>query len=119
MDAPDHLQHLRADTEALAATLREETVAAPVRACPGWDLRALAGHMGFIHRWAAAAVRTGSAPEPAAIGDAPSDVGELAAWVREGGRTLAGELAARDGDSPTWHPFPAPPVVSVWRRRHL
>lgn len=117
MPQPDHLTHLRADTSALAATIDAETVDAPVRACPGWDLRQLAGHLGWVHRWAATSVRTGAPPDPATIPEAPEAPEPLAQWVLDGGMALAEELGRRDPDEPTWHPFAAPLVIGVWRRR--
>jgi uncharacterized protein (TIGR03083 family) len=117
MDGPDHLAHLRDDTLAFAATVDPTSVTAPVPGCPGWDLRTLAGHLGWVHRWAAAAVRTGSPPDAAAIEPPPESAAELAAWLLAGGEALAEELARVDPGAPTWHPFPAPMVAGVWRRR--
>ena len=36
----DHLAHLRADCDAILAVIASADLAAPVAACPGWDLRA-------------------------------------------------------------------------------
>lgn len=114
---PDHLAQLRADTAAFAATLRTDTLDRAVAGCPGWDLRALAGHLGFVHRWATAAARTAAPPDPATIRSAPEGAEDLADWIVTGGSTLADVLAGLAPDAPTWHPFPAPMVGGVWRRR--
>jgi uncharacterized protein (TIGR03083 family) len=114
---PDHVAQLRADTAAFAATLRTDTLDRAVAGCPGWDLRALAGHLGFVHRWATAAARSAAPPDPAAIGAAPDAAEDLADWIVTGGSTLADVLAALAPDAPTWHPFPAPMVAGVWQRR--
>jgi uncharacterized protein (TIGR03083 family) len=117
MAGPDHLAHLRSDTTAFAATIEAGTLGLGVPGCPGWDLRELAGHLGWVHRWAATAVRTAAAPDPGAIEAPPDGAAELAAWVSAGGHALADELEGVDPDAPTWHPFPAPMVAAVWRRR--
>lgn len=117
MAAPDHLAHLRADTVAFAATLDDTTLDLPVPSCPGWDLRTLAGHLGWVHRWAAAAVGTGAEPDVASLDGPPEPARELAAWIVAGGEALADRLASVGPDSPTWHPFPVARVAGVWRRR--
>ena len=75
MAGPDHLAHLRSDTTAFAATIEDGTLGLGVPGCPGWDLRQLAGHLGWVHRWAAAAVRTAAAPDPGAIEAPPAGSG--------------------------------------------
>ena len=64
MTGPDHLAHLAADAAATSDVLRTVDPGAPVAACPGWALRDLALHLGQIHRWASAVVRTGEWQRP-------------------------------------------------------
>lgn len=113
---PDHLAHLRTDVEAVAVALERSDPDTPVPGCPGWDLRTLAGHLGFVHRWSATALRTAAPPEIASIEPPPGD-DRLAGWIRAGGEALVDQLAGTAPDAPTWHPFPAPQVAAVWCRR--
>jgi uncharacterized protein (TIGR03083 family) len=113
----DHLARIRLDADALAATLSDDTADLRVPACPDWDLRGLASHMGHIHRWARAAVRDGAAPDPDLIESPPEGVDDLARWVRDGADALAAELTSVPEGRPVWHPFPVPRDPSVWPRR--
>lgn len=114
----DHLTYLRDDVDAFASTLDPSTLELAVPGCPGWDLRILAGHLGFVHRWSAAAVRSGVEPDLSTIEPPPSDAPALAEWVSAGGAALADELGRHQPDDPTWHLFSAAPlVVGVWIRR--
>ncbi|MEO8692697.1 MAG: maleylpyruvate isomerase family mycothiol-dependent enzyme [Acidimicrobiales bacterium] len=118
-DPLDHLALLRIELTGFVAALEAGPLTAAVAACPGWDLGHLGAHMAFIHRWATAAVLTAAAPPPETIPEAPGARPDLVAWVRDGGAALISALSEVPGDAPTWHPFPAPPVASVWRRRQL
>lgn len=104
-------EHLGADAEAFRECL-DGDLSAPVAACPGWDVAALASHLGRVHRWATAALRSDDepafAPRP---GSAP-----LATWYAEGAAALLGELTARDPAQPCWTLWP-PAVVGFWGRR--
>lgn len=113
--AVDHLAHLRADAERIAAVLEQAPLDREVAGCPGWDLRRLAAHLGVVHRWATQAVLTGESPSARPLD--PDDDADLVAWFREGADALVQALATTDPDRPTWHPFPAPKVVGTWRRR--
>jgi uncharacterized protein (TIGR03083 family) len=117
MDGIDYVAHLRADTERFLAALERGPRDAPVAACPGWDLKALAVHLGGVHRWAAVAAAQGRAPERGEVQRAPEEPAALAGWMREGADGLATTLAGLDPDAPTWHPFPAPQLAGLWPRR--
>lgn len=113
----EQLRSIARDATAIATALREGPADAPVRACPGWDLAALAGHLGFIHRWAALAASTAAAPDPSAIDAAPDETQALADWVVDGAGALVVTLGSIDPDAPTWHPFPVARTAGVWPRR--
>ena len=118
VDLDDRVSHLRDDTARLAACLETGDLDAPVAACPGWDLRRLAVHVGGVHRWATTAIQ--EAGPPSGRGDRPDediDGAQLAAWLRVGGDVLADVLAATHSESPTWHPFPAEQIAWIWSRR--
>jgi uncharacterized protein (TIGR03083 family) len=113
-----YLDHLAADTERLATLLDTGPTDAPVAACPGWDVRRLAEHVGQIHRWAnfcATNARPPSADEAAALESFDAD--RAADWLRDGSATLAATLRDLDPAADTWHPFPVERVGAVWPRR--
>ena len=108
------LAHIRSDAARIADVVARGPLDAPVAACPGWDIRQLARHVGSVHRWAKAAALEARRPELEP--EDPSDA-ELADWVREGADALTAALASIDPDAPTWHPFPVEMVARVWPRR--
>ncbi len=113
------LEAIRSDADRMALCAESGDLDATVAGCPGWDLRKLLVHTGFIHRWATFAVvnKTPAGqgdvvePRPDATGD------ELGAWMRAGAGALADALAATPPDADTWHPFPLEQKAWVWSRR--
>ena len=86
-----------------------------VPSCPGWEMSDLVRHVGGIHRWAAANVRTGQRSELAA--PPPGTQGEaLVAWGEEGTAELVDALRAADPDADVWT-FGLPRSVRFWLRR--
>jgi uncharacterized protein (TIGR03083 family) len=114
--ALDYVAHILADTERMAQVAEIGPLDAPVTGCPGWNLRQLVGHMGFIHRWANEAATTAARPT---VGEhpAPEDPAELATWLRAGVLPLVETLRSIDPTGPTWHPFTVERVGKVWPRR--
>ena len=110
---PDHLAHFAADAAAVAAVLQTAPLDAAVPACPGWALRDLAVHLGYVHRWALSCVRTG---EPVRAGTTPVADDDLADWFDEGAQALPAELATTDPERVCWT-FAGPGTVAFWRRR--
>jgi uncharacterized protein (TIGR03083 family) len=97
-------------------------VDAPVPTCPGWRIRDVLAHLGFVHRWATAYVaeqRTDMTSEP---GEeeiarlAPAD-DSLVGWFREGHASLVSVLAAADPDVECWTFLAAPSPLAFWARR--
>ena len=115
------LSHLRADADRIAQLFEDAGPSTAVSSCPGWDLHALVTHLGFVHRWANAAVITAQPPTPDAFEMPPSDLttAELANWLRDGADALCQSLADADLDAPTWHPFPLAQVTRIWPRRQM
>jgi uncharacterized protein (TIGR03083 family) len=115
------IESLRLSAARFSNAVRTGPLDAPVAACPGWTLADLAGHMGYIHRWARLAALTSAPPDQTAIEPPPS--GEqmtsdaLADWIDAGIEALVPVLAGLDPDAETWHPFPIPKVAAVWPRR--
>ncbi len=114
MQHETYLTHISHDVDRVAA-IAAGPLDAPVAACPGWDVRQLVAHLGFVHRWATRAIVTGQRPTGFG-GDTPGDT-ELAGWFRDGADGLLHALATTDPDADTWHPFPGEQKVWLWRRR--
>ena len=90
-------------------------LAAPVPSCPGWDLAALAGHLGQVHAWARGCLVEGHPNvEPPATPSAPV---ELAGWYRQQADDLLGVLRAIDPAAPAWGFGPKPRTAAFWFRR--
>jgi hypothetical protein len=81
--------------------LREVDPAATVVGC-AWTVADLAGHLGSIHRWATAILRTG------ALADEPPAEGDPAEWYAAGWPPLLEALAAADLDAACWGFGPRP-----------
>jgi uncharacterized protein (TIGR03083 family) len=116
--AIDYVEHLRSHAAALAAAARQGPLETPVPSCPGWDLAALSGHVGRIHRWAAAAVREGARPDSAAIPRPPDDRAAVAGYLADGTEELLGTLAGRAPSDACWSfAGDQPASVGWWARR--
>jgi uncharacterized protein (TIGR03083 family) len=86
---------------------------APVAACPEWDVSALIRHVGRVHGWAAAIVRTGErSPFPEEPG-----AGSIADWADDQRAALLELLATADPDRPVWAFGPIVPAAFWWRRQ--
>jgi uncharacterized protein (TIGR03083 family) len=115
------LEHLRTEGARVVTALTRATgdpgVAVPT--CPDWDVAALIGHLGWVHRWATVAITTGEMPDRSSIGRPGPGLGvtELARWFGDGLDALCAALAAADPAAETWHPFPARRTVDFWFRR--
>ena len=112
---------LRHEGERLAAAADRAGFAAPVPACPGWQVRDLLKHLGYVHRWAAGYVRehtrwVGRLSEAEILSGGPSDRA-LAAWFREGLADLAQVLSVAGPQTNCWTFLDAPSPVAFWARR--
>lgn len=116
MDKGQYLDALTADGEALAVAAGRD-LEASVAACPAWNVARLVAHMGRIHRWAEAMVRTG-ARERIERGRMPqAPVGPaLLPWYREGVTALVGTLRAAGPTTPVWS-WAEPNTAEFWVRR--
>lgn len=109
----NHLHHLTTEVTAVRDVLTEADLNASVAACPGWRLRDLVLHLGQVHRWATAIVRTTQLqPEPeVSVRDSA-----LRRWFDEGAQELTTTLAAADPAAPCWS-FTADRTAGFWVRR--
>jgi len=121
IDVSEQREHLRADAARLASCLETDALDTPIAACPGWDLRKLGVHTGFVHRWATLAIETATAPDASLIEEPEPDAtgDELGAWIRAGAEELVVALEATSADDPTWHPFPVEQRAWVWTRGQM
>jgi uncharacterized protein (TIGR03083 family) len=115
------LAQLQSDAERIATCAEAADLRASVAGCPGWNVRDLVAHVGFIHRWATHALNSSAPPPPDAIAGADPDATpeELGGWLRIGSQLLVEVLAATPPDADTWHPFPIERKAWVWSRRQM
>ena len=90
--------------------------------CPGWRVRELLAHIGFVHRWATAYVRTALTemvedPDEATILEGAPPDGELPGWVADGHAELVRALRHAPADLECWTFLAAPSPLAMWARR--
>lgn len=116
MTTPDWFRARLAEAaEDFAAVLRRGPLEARVPTCPEWTLVDLAGHLGWVHDWAAEVVRTGS--EQPQNYDRPPEGSDPADWYREKADRLLAALAETSPERACWNFGPGPQVVAFWARR--
>jgi uncharacterized protein (TIGR03083 family) len=121
-EVPELIACLQREGERLAAAADQAGLAAPVPACPGWQVRDLLKHLGYVHRWAAGYVRDQHTrrverlSEEEILSGGPSD-DVLAAWFRQGLAELVRVLAAAGPETDCWTFLDAPSPVAFWARR--
>jgi len=112
MDVAEYVKRLRAEGERLAEAAGWAGLEAPVPTCPGWCIADLLTHVGGVHRWAAAQVRSGQ-PEPLAAAFPEQTLD----GYRESLRDLLDALTAAAPDVTCWAFLPAPSPLAFWARR--
>ena len=122
MEITDHIESLASEGALLAEAAQGGPLDAPVPACPGWQVRDLLTHVGYVHRWAAGYV-AGAHLEPVdRMGEeellraGPPD-GELIGWFRAGHAGLVSILRAADPGLRCWTFLDAPSPLAFWARR--
>ena len=112
---PDELlEAIRVEGAAIAAVLEQDCAANEVPSCPGWDVEKLVGHLGRVHRWVTAMVRTQSA-ERLDFPPRPDRVDGQ--WFEEGVTELTAALEEAGPDVAMWT-FPGGGGTSrFWFRR--
>jgi len=122
MEIADHIACLRSEGELLAEAAERSPLTAPVPTCPGWRIRDLLAHLGFVHRWATRYVAEGHTEATSEPGEeeiirlAPADE-SLIGWFRAGHARLVSVLAAADPAARCWTFLPAPSPLAFWARR--
>src|SRR3954462_1137017 len=118
MTPDEHIAAIAEHAEQLGATATATGLDVPVPTCPGWAVRDVIGHLGGVHRWAAAHVEE-ARTEPPARSDLEQPPGddELLEWFRDGHARLVNVLEAADDSLECWTFLPAPFPRAFWTRR--
>lgn len=122
MEVTDYIRALDHEGQLMAEAAERAGLAAPVPACPGWQVRDLLRHQGYVHRWATrfvAEALPAPVPEPTEaeiLAGGPPDP-DLNDWFRAGHAALVSALAAADSDLTCWTFLPAPSPRAFWARR--
>lgn len=122
MEIDDHIAALQEQGLMLANAASYAGLDAVVPTCPGWRMRDLVRHIGYVHRWAAGYVTsqvTEMVPdltEAEQLSAGPAD-GELAEWYRAGHADLVTALRNADLAMSAWTFLPAPSPLAFWARR--
>jgi len=121
-DVQFYVDHLEREGQLLAAAAARAGLGALVPPCPGWQVRDVLAHTGYVHRWAAGFVADGrtepvdTPDEPGLLRLAPAD-GDLLAWFTEGHAALVRTLREAPADVRCWSFLPAPSPLAFWARR--
>jgi uncharacterized protein (TIGR03083 family) len=122
VEAAEHIRVLRRDGTVMAAAAQQAGLMAAVPSCPGWQVRDLLRHTGYVHRWAANYVAhqlTGEVdemPEAEQLSSGPPDA-DLMGWFIAGHAALADVLTAAPADLVCWTFLDAPSPLAFWARR--
>src|SRR5215471_1867061 len=120
-DVPGYVGALRREGELLAAAAQRAGLATAVPSCPGWAVRDLLKHTGYVHRWATGFVAQGvtspvGASEEEILGRGPADA-DLPGWFRDGHAALVRALGAAAPGLDCWAFLAAPSPLAFWARR--
>jgi uncharacterized protein (TIGR03083 family) len=122
VEIKEHIAELRRAGELLADAAERTDLDAPVPTCPGWQVRDLLRHTGYVHRWAGGYVdgrrvrRTPRATEFELLRDGPPDP-SLLGWFREGHAHLVTVLESAAPDLECWTFLEASSPLAFWARR--
>jgi len=120
-DVPGYIGALRRQGELLTGAAQRAGLDAAVPSCPGWAVRDLLKHTGYVHRWATGFVAQGltrptGASEGEILGQGPADA-ELPGWFREGHAALVQALSTAGPGLNCWAFLDAPSPLAFWARR--
>ncbi|HUY96182.1 MAG TPA: maleylpyruvate isomerase family mycothiol-dependent enzyme [Verrucomicrobiae bacterium] len=122
MTPAEHGDALEAEGIALVEAAAGLALAHEVPTCPGWQVRHLLRHVGYVHRWAARclgaslAARVDPASEAEVLHAEVPD-GGLLSWVAAGHRELIATLRAAPADLRCWTFVEAASPLQFWARR--
>ncbi len=122
VDTLGYIEAVRREGLSLLAAADQADLDSAVPSCPGWTLRGLLAHIGYVHRWATRYVAEGIErqvdryTEPEVLANAPSD-DVLRKWVAEGHAALLRALQDAPADLRCWTILPGRPPREFWARR--
>ncbi len=122
VEISQHIGALEREGILLADVAQRDGLDGYVRTCPGWQVRDLLKHTGYVHRWAAGYVaqeRTEMVKVPSEeeiLGRGPDDA-ELVGWFRDGHADLVQTIRTADPRISCWTFLPAPSPLAFWARR--
>jgi uncharacterized protein (TIGR03083 family) len=122
MEIAEHISAIERDGTLLAAAAQRAGLDADVPSCPGWRVRDLLKHQGYVHRWAAEYVAGQYEEEVPELTEAeqlaagPDDSG-LLNWFAAGHAALVERLRTADPGVRCWSFLPAPSPLAFWARR--
>lgn len=96
MESEEYLEVIRTEAAAIGAVLDAHR-AADVPSCPGWTVEQLVNHLGRVHRWVTAMVRSRSAER---LDFPPRPERVDAEWLAEGVAELTAALEEAGPDAP-------------------
>jgi uncharacterized protein (TIGR03083 family) len=122
LDTAEHLAQLQAEGGRLASAATPLSLDLPVPSCPGWSLRDLLRHIGYVHRWATRYVteqQTERVPRLDETAVLAQDIPDAALldWFRAGHAALVSALTAAGPELACWSFLPAPSPLAFWARR--
>jgi uncharacterized protein (TIGR03083 family) len=118
-----HIAAVRGEGDQLATAAERAGLDAPVPACPGWQVRDLLLHTGYVHRWATAYVKeqhltwVDRLSEAEILASRPANDEMLTSWFRDGRERLASALEQAEPGMTCWTFLDAPSPLAFWARR--
>lgn len=122
MEIGDHIAALDEQGTLLARAADSAGPDAVVPTCPGWRIRDLVRHVGYVHRWATGYVAgqlsemVPELTEAEQLAAGPAD-GKLPCWYTGGLAALTDALSQADPALAAWTFLPAPSPLAFWARR--
>jgi uncharacterized protein (TIGR03083 family) len=117
-----YIRQLEEHGQALGAAAGAAGLDAAVPSCPGWSVRHLLAHVGYVHRWAGTHVGGALSELAEGVGEEeiysrrpPDD--ELLEWYQAGHATLVDTLRRAPADLQCWTFMAAPSPLAFWARR--
>ncbi len=129
MDVSDYIDFVRSEGELFASAAEQGDLSVDIPPCPGWDMRELVRHLGFIHLWAAGNV---ACPKPdfLDVDDLPDladhwpdlatkwpEDADLVPWYRDTLANLVRVLESAPADLECFTFLPATSPLTMWARR--
>lgn len=122
VDTIGYIEAVRREGTSLLAAADRAGLGTAVPSCPGWALRDLLAHLGYVHRWATRYVAEGIEHrldrhvESDVLAAAPADEA-LLDWARDGHAALVRALEDAPPGLRCWSFLPARTPVEFWARR--